>query len=80
MQNLSFKSDICPELADITVWSKFSKSKQVFEHNHIEFGFAEGDKPIPIKPEFTAQNDWVNNLWKKEFCFMSDDFKIISKD
>ena len=79
MENINLKSEICPELAEITVWSKFSKSKQVFEHNHIEFGFAEGEKPRPIKPEFTNQNDWVNYQWKKEFCFMTDELKLPTK-
>ena len=80
MHKINLKSKICPELAEITIWSKFSKSKQIFEHNHLEFGFVEGDKPTPIKPEFSAQKDWVNYQWKKELCFMTDDFKIISKD
>ena len=76
MTDIKFKTEqktICPELGAITCWYKYSKSKEIFEFNHIQDNFIKTDKPTQLKPEFTAQNDWVNYIWKKEFCFIRDD-------
>lgn len=71
MKNLKINSEV-------TLWYKFSKSKNTFEYNHLENGFKSEDKPLPIKKEFREQNDWVNYMWKKEFCILDENNKIIN--
>jgi len=54
----------------ITVWEKFSKKKQKYEHNHIEDGHLTGDTPIARTEE--QKKEWDNTYWRKKFGYLKD--------
>lgn len=59
----------------ITVWS-IIKTNGETTHNHIENGWIEGEYPQPIKKEFNNQLAWQKMKWKREYGYLSEDYKI----
>ena len=57
------------ESQQVTVWKKYNPKTKRFEHNHIEGGHAEGDKPASKHPE---QSYWHMYDWQKIHTVMVD--------
>lgn len=53
----------------ITIWER-EIGEGFYQHNHIENGWQDGDKPIPLKDEFVNQKAWVKYSWKKYFGYL----------
>ncbi|WEG18580.1 hypothetical protein PQ478_08860 [Alkalihalophilus pseudofirmus] len=60
----------------ITVWSVITEFG--VKLNHIEDGWVNGDKPQPIKKEFTNQLAWQNLKWKKEHKILNEKRQVVS--
>lgn len=56
----------------ITVWGVSDDTGWVVKHNHIENGWVEGDKPQPIKKEYTNQLGWQKLEWLREYAYLID--------
>jgi hypothetical protein len=55
----------------VTIWYRLNRDKagnEVFEHNHIENGHCEGDKPTPKHPSHSA---WARSKWRKEHAVLT---------
>jgi hypothetical protein len=52
----------------VTIWDRIVK----IEHNHIESGWVEGDKPQPLSPDFTKQENWDKSQWIKRHGYLVD--------
>ncbi len=57
---------------NITLWYKQNSRTKDYEFNHLEEHYNFNNKPTPLKPEFTAQNDRKNYNWKKSFAQFKD--------
>ena len=64
-------------MKEITVWKKLNNTTKIFEHNHIEDGHMNGDKPIGKYPNQTK--GWSSETWYKIFAFLDENNKIIVK-
>lgn len=40
--------------------------------NHIQDGWSETEKPLPVNRAFTNQIAWQNHPWRKEFGWLID--------
>ena len=49
----------------ITIWYR-----QKWEHNHIQNGHSELDKPAGINAE--QRKNWENVVWKKKYGYLED--------
>jgi hypothetical protein len=65
------------EQSKITVWSVDNNDK--LTHNHIENGWAEGDIPQPVRPEYKNQLSWANMKWHKRLTYLKDG-KVLEYD
>lgn len=64
----------------VTIWSILDEetlSKAKF--NHLEDGWSEEEKPLPVKPEYTNQTAWQNHPWQKELGWLIEE-KVVRKD
>jgi len=52
----------------ITVWSKYNKKKNRYEHNHIEDGHRIGDAPVARSEEQVKA--WSNSSWRKKLAYL----------
>lgn len=52
-------SDICKK--KVTIWRKRGR------HNHIEMGWVEANKPVPIHE---TRKGWLTDEWTKEHAWM----------
>jgi hypothetical protein len=55
-------------MKSITLW-KCKNREGIYEHNHIEDGHVDGDKP---KLRFPSQSLWKNGEWIKIHCWIKD--------
>jgi len=73
----------------ITIWEKYCYEKDkdgkivktTIEHNHIEFGWVDGDYPMPLGngEDFVKQKNWKNSKWVKKLGYMENN-KVILKN
>lgn len=69
----------------ITLWSIKSIKKDengneitTLKFNHIENGWSENNKPMPLSPEFKNQLAWQNLEWEREYKRL-ENYKVVSK-
>jgi hypothetical protein len=48
-----------------------------YTFNHLEDEHISNDKPT-IK--FKTQKGWINMLWKKQYCYLDNNYKVIVDD
>lgn len=57
----------------ITVWERFNQESQQWEHNHIEDGHIEGEKPVGTESQTKG---WSKGTWTREHKHL-DNNKVI---
>lgn len=73
-----------PGLKPITIWERYVKKNEKitgreywdFEHNHIEDGHVDLDKPKPKSP---LQMGWKNSKWRKTFAYLDSANHVVDK-
>lgn len=48
----------------ITIWQRYNKEKEEYEHNHISNGFYD-DQLVPAHTSEFQRKSWANAKWKK---------------
>jgi hypothetical protein len=54
----------------ITVWKRWNKEKEIYQHNHFNYDIIYQNKPVPISP--IQKSSWKGGDWIKEFAFLAD--------
>ena len=54
----------------VTIWERYNKRIKDFEHNHIEDGFNDCDKPTAISK--FQEGMWRNAIWRKSLGSLVD--------
>lgn len=52
----------------VTVWERWNKEKQKYEHNHIEDGHLFGDTPVAKSK--SQKKSWEYAYWRKKWAYM----------
>lgn len=61
-------------LTEVTCWYK--KVDDDYKYNHFDYGHLMIDKPKP-KVSNSVQDKWCKSEWKKEYCYIIDNYKIV---
>jgi hypothetical protein len=58
------------EKKPVTIWQRWNKDKQRYEHNHIEDGHMHTFRPVPQSAE--QRKAWEHAQWNRKWAYMDE--------
>jgi hypothetical protein len=59
----------------VTRWSRLNCMTNIYEHQHIEAGHVQTDKPTPMGGLHARYIE--REKWRKQFGYLNEDYKFI---